>query len=251
MLELKNITAGYQNKPVLERVHASFQQGRMTGIIGVNGCGKSTLLKSMAGILPLSGGEILVDEIPLGSMGRNEIARRIAYLPQSRNTPEMTVAQLVLHGRFPHLSYPRRYGPADREMAERAMETVGISHLSHQPLRTLSGGLRQKVYIATALAQDTPYILLDEPATYLDIAHQLDLMKLLRTLADTGKGIISVMHDLPLAFDFSDEILVIHNGTIASRGTPQKIATSSVIASIFGVNLEKSKSSKYTYHYDP
>ena len=162
MLELKNITAGYGRKTILSGVTASFERGSLTGIIGVNGCGKSTLLKTAIGILPLWGGDVILDGRALSSMGRNEIAKRVAYLSQGRSLPDMTVEQLVLHGRFPYLSYPRRYKDADRATALQAMETVGMAHLAGQPLYTLSGGMRQNAYVAMALAQDTDYILLDE-----------------------------------------------------------------------------------------
>lgn len=249
MLELKHITAGYGNKNILRDITVSFEKGKMTSIIGVNGCGKSTLLKAILGILPLSGGEILLDGNDLRSMSRVEIAKKISYLSQGKNTPDMTVGQMVLHGRFPYLSYPRRYRAVDREMAKNAMDSVGILHLADKQLYELSGGMRQNAYIAMALAQDTEYILLDEPTTYLDIAHQLELMKLLATLADRGKGVIMVMHDLPLAFDFSDEVVAIQNGTVVAHTTPSEMAALSVMHEIFGVRMEKTVNNKFYCSY--
>ena len=250
MLELKNISAGYGHKTVLENVTASFEKGKLTSIIGVNGSGKSTLLKAIIGILPLSDGEITLDERNINSMSRSDIAKKAAYLAQGKNTPDMTVEQMVLHGRFPYLSYPRRYRESDREIASRAMETVGIAHLADKSMHELSGGMRQSAYIAMALAQDTDYILLDEPTTHLDIAHQLELMKLLRKLADGGKGIITVMHDLPLAFDFSDELAVIHNGNIIKKATPSVICNSTVIKDIFNVSIERMENHRFYYQLD-
>ena len=125
------------------------------------------------------------------------------------------------------------------------MEVIGISHLADKPLYALSGGMRQNAYIAMALAQDTDWILLDEPTTYLDIAHQLELMRLLKRLAEMGKGIIAVMHDLPLAFDFSDEIAVLHDGKAAAHATPEEICRSSVLREIFGVRMECGEENKY------
>ena len=249
MIELKNISAGYGNKNILNEMTISFEKGKLTSIIGVNGCGKSTLLKAILGILPLASGEIMIDKNDLRSMSRNEIAQKIAYLSQGKNTPEMTVEQMVLHGRFPYLSYPRRYKEADRKIAKSAMEAVNISYLADKPLCELSGGMKQNVYIAMALAQNTDYILLDEPTTYLDIAHQLELMKLLRKLTDTGKGIITVMHDLPLAFDFSDEIAVIQNGTVVTHTSPQELYTSPIIQENFGVKMERLSDHKFYYDY--
>ena len=250
MIELNNISAGYGSKTILNGMTISFEKGKLTSIIGVNGCGKSTLLKAILGILPLSGGEIIVDGNGLRSMSGNEIAKKIAYLPQGKSIPDMTVGQMVLHGRFPYLSYPRRYRKDDKDMAKKAMASVGILHLADKPLLTLSGGMRQNAYIAMALAQDTDYILLDEPTTYLDIAHQLDLMRLLARLGDMGKGIIAVMHDLPLAFDFSDEVAVIQNGTVAAYATPSDMYRTSVIQEIFGVKIERLADHKFCYAYD-
>ena len=249
MLELENISAGYQNKTVLNNITLSFEKGKLTSIIGVNGCGKSTLLKAILGILPLFGGKVIIDKSELQSMSKNEIAKRVAYLAQGKNTPDMSVEQLVLHGRFPYLSYPRHYKDTDREIARSAMETVGISHLAGTPLYELSGGMRQNAYIAMALAQDTDYILLDEPTTYLDIAHQLDLMRVLRGLADSGKSIITVMHDLPLAFEFSDELAVMHNGNIAKKAAPNDMYNLPIIQEIFGIGIEQTKNNQFYYQF--
>ena len=249
MLEIKNVTAGYGKQPVLNGVNATFEKGKLTSIIGVNGCGKSTLLKVMLGILPITDGIVEIDGRALSSLKRNEIAQRIAYLSQGKNTPDMTVMQMVLHGRFPYLSYPRRYTSRDREIAFSAMEKVGIADLAEKPLYSLSGGMRQNAYIAMALAQDTDYILLDEPTTYLDIAHQLDLMRILRELANSGKGIVTVMHDLPLAFDFSDTLAVINNGTIATQATPGEIIDSHITQDIFGVKIKQTQEGKCLYEY--
>ena len=249
MLEIKNVTAGYGKQPVLSGVSAAFEKGRLTSIIGVNGCGKSTLLKVMLGILPLTDGAVEIDGAELSALKRNEIAQRVAYLSQGKNTPDMTVMQMVLHGRFPYLGYPRRYTSRDREIAFAAMERMGISDLAEKPLYSLSGGMRQNAYIAMALAQDTEYILLDEPTTYLDIAHQLELMQILRELANSGKGIVAVMHDLPLAFDFSDTLAVINKGTLSIQSTPSEISESHVVEDIFGVKIRRGQKGNYLYEY--
>ena len=249
MLELNRISAGYGKQTVLNDVSAFFEKGKLTSIVGVNGCGKSTLLKAILGILALSGGEIAGDGENLLAMSRNEIAKKIAYLSQGKNTPDMTVMQMVLHGRFPYLSYPRRYSSHDREVAIKAMETVGVAEFAHKPLYSLSGGMRQNAYIAMALAQDTDYILLDEPTTYLDIAHQLELMRLLKQLSDNGKGIVTVMHDLPIAFDFSDKLTVMSDGKIIAYGTPSELFNLPIIEDIFGVKIKQMQDDKYSYQY--
>lgn len=237
MIDLKNLTAGYQKKEVLHGITVSFEKGRLTSIIGPNGSGKSTLLKATLGIINSSDGEVTVDGVSTSELTRRELAKRIAYLSQGKTVPDMTVGQMVLHGRFPHLSYPRRYGRRDREIANEAMERMGISELADEPMSSLSGGMRQKAYIAMALAQDTEYIILDEPTTYLDVTHQLRLMKILRGLAEGGKGIIAVMHDLPVAFTFSDTVTVMQDGIVKSVGAPREISESNIIKDIFCVRL--------------
>lgn len=244
MIELRSISAGYGNHTVLEAVSATFEKGKLTGIIGINGCGKSTLLKVMLGILPCKG-DISVDGRSLKDMSRKEIAQKIAYLSQGKSTPDMTVEQLALHGRFPHLRYPRQYSRQDREIAFSAMEQLGLAELAQRSLFSLSGGMRQNAYIAMALAQDTDYILLDEPTTYLDISHQLGLMQTLRKLADGGKGIVTVMHDLPLAFTYCDEILLLDGGKVLAQGTPREVRTH--IEKVFGIGLEAGQHYHYKY----
>ncbi len=250
MIELKHISAGYGKKTVLMDVSASFEKGKLTGIIGVNGCGKSTLLKTVLGIVPISSGDVAIDGIALSGMSRNDIARRIAYLSQGKNTPDMTVQQLVLHGRFPHLSYPRRYTKQDYEIAGEAMEQMGIAQYAHKPLHTLSGGMRQNAYIAMTLAQKTDYIFLDEPTTYLDIGHQLELMKILRKLVSSGKGVVTVMHDLPMAFTFSDKIILINDGKLVCDSLPEIVYEQNVVTEVFGISLDRSGDRRsYSYRY--
>lgn len=239
MIEVKSITAGYGKEPVLREVSVSIGKGCLTSVIGVNGSGKSTLLKALLSILPLRGGDILVDGASLGAMKRQDIARRIAWLPQGKQLPDMTVEQMVLLGRFPHMGYPRRASQQDRRIAFACMDRLGIAGQARQMLHTLSGGMRQNAYIAMALAQDSDYILLDEPTTYLDIRHQLGLMKTLRQLSEEGKGILAVMHDLPMAFTFSDQIIVMDGGRVLCQGTPEQLCSQGVLPEVFGIDLAR------------
>ena len=248
MIELRHAAAGYGKQQVLKDISVCFEKSCLTSILGVNGCGKSTLLKTVLGMIPLHSGEITLDGQNLQEMSRNAIARKIAYLSQGRNTPDMTVAQMVLHGRFPHLDYPRRYRKQDYEIAFSAMEQVGIADLAQNPLSALSGGMRQNAYIAMALAQDTEYILLDEPTTYLDIAHQLELMKTLRTLANEGKGIVTVTHDIQMAFTFSDRIILLKDGSIFDVGTPEEVFKHKCVDQIMGISLDRGNTG-YSYRY--
>lgn len=241
MLEIKNITAGYGKKAVIEDLSLKICKGKIIAVIGPNGSGKSTLLKAVSGIVPLMSGEVLADGLSVGNAKPRDIAKRISYLAQSRSTPDMTVEETVLHGRFPHLSYPRRYTENDRRAARLAMEKTGISDFSDRYMESLSGGMRQTVYIAMALCQDTDYILLDEPAVYLDISNQFRLMRLLKELCANGKGVMAVMHDLPTAFDSCDEIAVMNQGKCIMQDTPERICESGIIKELFGADIIKSQ----------
>lgn len=250
MLELKNICAGYGKKQVLTDISLSFPKSGFLSVVGPNGSGKSTLLKAATGILPLSSGDVHIDGEKLSGLSRRRLAEKVAYLSQGKNIPDMTVSQLVLHGRFPHLSYPRRYTDRDHGIVSSALHALGISDLADRPLASLSGGMRQNAYIAMALAQDAGYILLDEPTAYLDIQHQLALMKTLRKLAVLGKGVVAVLHDLPLAFAFSDGIVVLKEGAVAAEGAPAAIYKRPVIREVFGVELGYAKEEQsYRYQY--
>ena len=239
MLELKNICSGYGKKQVLNNLSVFFKKGTITSIIGPNGCGKSTLLKTAMNIINITDGEVYTDEKDIKTLSRTQVARKIAYLPQEKKIPDMTAGQTVLHGRFPHLNYPRRYSENDIKIAISAMEMLKIEELSQIPMASLSGGMRQNVYIAMALAQDTDYILLDEPTTYLDIANRLKLMDLLKVLANEGKGIVCVLHDLTLAMEYSDSVVVMDDGRIVAHKSPYEIYKDDVINSVFGIRLKR------------
>ena len=230
MLKLQHLTAGYGEKTILHDISLDFPPGTVTAILGPNGCGKSTLLKAAAGLLPLSGGEILAPEPRV---------RHIAYLPQSRTVPEMTVRQLVLHGRFPWLGWPRIYRAEDQAAADEALRRLGIAELANLPLSALSGGTRQKCYLAMALAQGADTLLLDEPTSFLDIGCQLDLMTLCRELADQGKAVAVVLHDLPLALGHGDRVAVLENGHLLALGAPEEIWSSGILDQTFGVRVLK------------
>lgn len=250
MLEVQNLTVSYFQRPILQNLSACFRKGTLTSVIGANGAGKSTLFKALLGIIPITEGRILVDREDLALLKRRLVAQRIAYLAQGKGLPDMTVGQMVLHGRFPHLSYPRRYSARDREIATLAMKKMGITHLSEEPMAALSGGMRQSACLAMVLAQETDYILLDEPTSYLDIARQIELMRLLRQLADDGKGIVCVSHDLPLAFGFSDEIALLDGGRIVGHSSPEELCKSPELERVFGVTLERNVTTgNYSYRF--
>ena len=228
MLELRNVTAGYGEKLILHDISLDFPPGTVTAILGPNGSGKSTLLKAAAGLLPIASGAVLAEE---------PRARHVAYLPQSRRVPEMTVRQLVLQGRYPWLGWPRRYGEKDHELARRAMERLGVAGLADRPLAELSGGTRQKCYLAMTLAQDTEVLLLDEPTSFLDPAHQLRLMALCRSVAAGGKAVAVVLHDLPLALRFADRVAVMDAGRLLMVESPAGLLKSGLLEKTFAVKI--------------
>ena len=237
MIALKNLRAGYPNRPVLEGVDLDFRPGEVLAILGPNGCGKSTLLRTSNGLLAKSGGEVLVDGVPLEELAPREIAKKVAYLPQSRSVPNITAGRMVLHGRFPYLSYPRRYRREDHEMVKRALDWVGAADLASRPLPELSGGQRQKVYLAMALAQDTSTILMDEPTTYLDVGCQLEVMALARRLAEEGRAVVMVLHDLTLALRYAHRAALLYEGKVRQTGTPEELFQGSVLSRVMGVSL--------------
>ena len=230
MLNLQHISAGYGEKTILHDISLDFPAGTVTAILGPNGCGKSTLLRAAAGLLTLSAGTVTVD---------GPVARAIAYLPQSRPVPDMTAQQLVLHGRFPWLSWPRRYRERDFAIARAAMDRLGIGEFAQRPLGELSGGTRQKCFLAMALAQEAPTLLLDEPTSFLDVGHQLKLMALCRELAAEGKAVALVLHDLPLALQWADRVAVMDQGRILALGTPEEIWASGILDRVFGVEVRR------------
>ena len=250
MVEMKNVSAGYGKEEILHNICFTADEGKITTIIGRNGCGKSTLLKAVSGILPISDGEIWINASPVAKLTATERAKQTAYLAQGKNTPDITAGRMVLHGRFPYLSYPRRYKKSDFEIADAAMEKMGIADLADRPLTELSGGTRQKVYIAMALAQCSPVIVMDEPTSYLDIGQQMKFAGIIKELAGSGKTIILVLHDLLMALKISDRICVMDNGRALMQGTPGEILESGVIRKLYGVevrSVETGEGEQYCY----
>ncbi len=247
MLEIQNLTAGYGGGPVLKDLSLTLPGGKVTVILGPNGCGKSTLLKVLAGLLPAAGRVGLEGE-DLLALPQRERARRVAYLPQQRPVPEITVKRLVLHGRFPYLSYPRQYRREDLAAAQGAMEALGIGDLADRPVGSLSGGQRQKAYIAMALAQDTKAVLLDEPTAWLDIRHQFQLMELAKDLARQGKTVVLVLHDLALALERGDHLVLLKEGRLLAQGKdPEICGTLEAALGVRAVPVETPAGRKYYF----
>ena len=241
MIELQHVSAGYGSKLVVEDISLALRPGQVLTLLGPNGSGKSTLLRTIAGLHPMAGGQITVDGVPVKELTRRQMAQKITYMPQSRTIPNITARKMVLHGRFPYLSYPRRYRKEDYEAARRAMERSDAWELADSPVQSLSGGQRQKVYLAMAVAQQTPTILMDEPTTFLDIAHQLGVMELARQLAREGKAVVMVLHDLSLALSTADRLAVLADGRMVRTGTPEEIYQSKILEEVFGIRQGRTR----------
>lgn len=249
MLEIKNLSVSYGKKEVLKNLSLSFEKGKITSLIGPNGCGKTTLLNYISGIIPQKKDTFFINGCDSFYLKRKERARKIAYLIQGKNIPDMTVENLVLHGRYPHTAFGGAYSKDDKLIAFEAMEKLHISHLAKNRLSTLSGGMKQNAFIAMALCQSSEYILMDEPTTYLDISAQAKLLKLFCNLSGEEKGIVSVLHDLPLALTLSDSIAVMSEGKIIMQDTPENIYKSGVIKKVFGAEVIKApENDGYYYH---
>lgn len=250
MLKIEEICTGYDGQEVLHGISAGIEAGRITVLAGPNGCGKTTFLKSMIGLVSKTSGEIWIDGKKIEEYSAQMLAKKIAYLPQKRNVPDITVRKMVLHGRFPYLDYPRRYRAEDLKIADQALQQVGMEAYAEQNLKQLSGGMQQKVFIAMALAQDTPVILMDEPTSFLDIAHQIRLMETVRKLAEQGKAVVLVLHDLAMALRMADQILVLREGRMCVQGTPEAVYKSGVLGEVFGVKVKRvSTEDGWQYYY--
>ena len=247
MLKFTDLCAGYDGVRKLHRVNAEIPEGRLTAIIGPNGCGKSTLIKCAAGILKPSGGTILLSGRPICRIGEKERARCVAYMPQSRIVPDISVGQLVAHGRYPHLKWGHNLSAADREIIEGALRRTGLTEYVRRSVGQLSGGERQRAYIAMMLAQQTPVMLLDEPTTYLDLSAQFALMELFRSLCREGRSAVAVLHDLALALEYADNVLLMHEGAVAARGTPEEVYNSGKIQDVFDIEILRLDSGKYVF----
>ncbi|MBN3173806.1 Fe(3+) dicitrate ABC transporter ATP-binding protein FecE [Pectobacterium brasiliense] len=238
-LTTQNLTAGYGNKRILDGLSLSLPAGKITALLGPNGCGKSTLLKCFAKLLTPESGAIQLNGKPLSAFSARQLSRHLALLPQQHLTPEgITVRDMVAYGRSPWLSLWGRLSPDDRQRVQLAMEKTHIVDLADKRLTDLSGGQRQRAFLAMLLAQDTPVVLLDEPTTYLDINHQVELMKLLRELNQAGKTVVTVLHDLNQASRYCDHLVMLSGGRVMAQGSPHEVMKPALLQQVFSIDAE-------------
>lgn len=250
LLTFSQVATGYGSKKILENITLDVAKGEILTLAGPNGCGKSTLLKAAARQLPLMAGEITLCGKKLDAFSQKELAKQMALLPQSRSVPSIPVEQLVLHGRFPYLGLSRRPGREDKEKVAEAMELASVADMRHRDLRSLSGGERQKAYLAMVIAQDTDLIFLDEPTTYLDIGRQFEILELIRRLNHQGKTIVMVLHDLAHALTYSHRLAVMEKGQLLAVDQPEKLFRSGLLNDVFGVEGHWAVEEK-TYYFTP
>jgi iron complex transport system ATP-binding protein len=237
-LSAQGLTLGYAAVNVLEGVDIAIPDGKITALIGANGSGKSTLLRALGRIIQPLGGVVTLDGKAITTMHNKAIAQILALLPQSPVSPDgLTVRQLCRFGRHPHKGMLARTTRADEEIVEAALVATDLGDLAERPLDRLSGGQRQRAWIAMALAQETPILLLDEPTTYLDIAHQLEVLALLKELNEKrGRTIVMVVHDLNHAAQYADHIVAVAGGGIHAAGRPADLLTPELIRAVFGID---------------
>ncbi|MBQ7158458.1 MAG: ABC transporter ATP-binding protein [Treponema sp.] len=241
MIKIEGLSVSYTKKsaPVLHDVTCSVPEKKITVLVGPNGSGKSTLLRTICGLLRAQTGTITLDGKNLSAYKSHERAQKIAFLSQSRRIPEVTVRQLVLRGRFPYTHFPRQYSQNDYAIVEEALRALDMTALADCKLHELSGGQQQKAWLAMALAQQTPLLVLDEPLTFLDIRQQLELLRLLKTLCAQGKTILLVIHDLQTALTFADKLIVLSGGRVIAEGEPALIAEQGTIDRAFAIHTKK------------
>ena len=237
-LHVKDLSVGYGERTVLDTLNVDIKRGAVTSIVGPNGCGKSTLLRTMSRLLNPAKGEIVLDGKSIHDIPTRKLATQLGLLPQTPIAPDgIVVADLVGRGRTPHQGILGRWSQQDYDIVAEALETTGISDLAERSIDELSGGQRQRVWIAMAMAQRTETLLLDEPTTYLDVKHQLDVLDLLTELnRDRGTTIVMVLHDLNLAARYSDELVAVSGGKVFAHGHPREVITKENVKSVFGID---------------
>jgi iron complex transport system ATP-binding protein len=235
-LHVESVTIGYDKRIISEDISVAIPDESFTVIVGPNACGKSTLLRGLSRLLKPSAGQVVLDGADIRSFKTKEVARRVGLLPQTSIAPDgITVADLVARGRYPHQGLMRQWSETDEQAVLRAMRQTGVTDLSGRLVDELSGGQRQRVWVAMALAQHTDILLLDEPTTFLDIAHQIELMELFTDLHKVGHTLVAVLHDLNHAARYGTHLIAMKDGQVVAEGTPDQVVTAELVGEVFGL----------------
>jgi len=239
-LTTRRLSLAYDSNLIIQGLDLAIPQGEVTTLVGPNGCGKSTLLRGMARLLKPQAGTVYLKGDAIAHLPTKELAKRLGILPQSPSAPEgLTVRELVAQGRYPHQNWLQQWSRDDELKVEEAIATTHLEEFSNRPLDTLSGGQRQRAWIAMALAQDTDILLLDEPTTYLDLEHQLEVLDLLHNLnSQQEKTIIMVLHDLNQACRYADHLIALRSGVVYAQGKPETVMTETLVREVFGLDSQ-------------
>ncbi|MEU0157389.1 ABC transporter ATP-binding protein [Streptomyces sp. NPDC006261] len=238
-LAARGVTVGYGGRAVIDDLDVAIPSGVVTTIIGPNGCGKSTLLRTLTRLLKPASGTVVLDGEDIVKLRTRDVAKKLGLLPQAPVAPEgLTVGDLVARGRHPHQSWLRQWSSDDAGVVERALAMTGVADLADRPVDSLSGGQRQRVWISMTLAQGTDLLLLDEPTTYLDLAHAIDVLDLVDDLHESGCTVVMVLHDLNLATRYSDNLIVMRAGSILAQGHPRDVITAELLHEAFGLQAK-------------
>lgn len=239
MITTKNLSVSYGKNTIIHDLSFTIPAGKITALIGPNGCGKSTLLKALSRIKKPSSGQITLYDKPLSSFADKALAREVSMLSQILTTPEgVSVRRLVEYGRSPYVSHWGRLSEQDKHIVELSMREAGVIDLAEIKVDSLSGGQRQRAWIAMVLAQDTPIVLLDEPTTYLDLSHQVELMGIMQKLNEKGKTVVVVLHDLNQACRYCDQLVVLKDGQLVTQGSPKTVFTEALLSEVFSLNAK-------------
>lgn len=236
-LRAEGVRLGYGERIVVEDLDLDVITGSITAVIGPNGCGKSTVLRALGRLLRPSAGQVLLDGKRIDKLPTREVAKILGLLPQSPTAPEgLTVADLVARGRHPHQAWYRQWSSDDEQAVAQALSWTGIADLAERPVDELSGGQRQRAWISMVLAQGTDLLLLDEPTTFLDLAHQVDVLELVQRLhREAGRTVVMVLHDLNFAARYADRLVAMRDGHIVAAGEPAEVVTEELLAEVFGL----------------